>query len=145
MKKSFLVLGAIMFALLFAGCKGAEEESGSGNALQDALLELCETDAAEEYVNLLFDDSLKTDESIKVEIKEDFLTVTDKDEGDSYKIYLENSKVKIDSVYDFTVITIKIDASPYGNALVFLSNEISFGLVFKNKTIDSAGFGPGLN
>ena len=74
MKKSFLVLGAIMFAFLFAGCKGAEDTSTEG--LKEALLELAD-DASDAFIEKLFEDP-KMDDNIKLSIKDsDTLIVKD--------------------------------------------------------------------
>lgn len=56
MKKTFLVLGAIMFAFLFAGCKGAEDTSSDG--LKEALLELAD-DNADKVIESLFENPKK--------------------------------------------------------------------------------------
>ena len=66
MKKTFLVLGAIMFAFLFAGCKGAEDTSSEG--LKEALLELADDDS-DAFIEKLFEDP-KLDDTIKLSIKD---------------------------------------------------------------------------
>ena len=74
MKKSFLVLGAIMFALLFAGCKGAEDSSEE--TLKDALLELADDDG-DKFIEKLFDNP-KISDTIKISVKdENSITIKD--------------------------------------------------------------------
>lgn len=74
MKKTFLVLGAIMFALLFAGCKGAEDTSSDG--LKEALLELAD-DNADKVIESLFENPKKMDYIIISAKDSDTLVIKD--------------------------------------------------------------------
>ena len=81
MKKSLFVIGAIMFALLFAGCKGAEDTSSEG--LKEALLELAD-DAGDKVIEDLFDNP-KVVDFIKISLEDsDTLVIKDIYGGEEY-------------------------------------------------------------
>ena len=138
--KKILILFTALFALMFAGCKGADE--AESESLQDALLELCEDSTAKDYVNLLFDDSLKTDEHITVEFKDDILTIK-MNNAKPCKIFLEDSKVRVEhGTYNLFIKNIRFVENSAGNILQLNSNNYALAVFFDNKSLSRFGFGP---